>query len=51
MKKYLVLLFVLIYGTCVFASDYNVYKFDNGQSLIVKQIDRLTISSFSLSFK
>ena len=38
MKKYLVLLFVLIYGTCVFASDYNVYKFDNGQTLIVKQI-------------
>ena len=38
MKKYLVLLFALIYGTCVFASDYNVYKFDNGQTLIVKQI-------------
>jgi len=38
MKKYLVLLFVLICGTGVFASDYNVYKFDNGHTLIVKSV-------------
>ena len=38
MKKYLVLLFVIICGTGVFASDYNVYKFDNGHTVIVKQV-------------
>lgn len=38
MKKYLVLLFVLICGTGVFASDYNVYKFDNGHTAIIKRV-------------
>ena len=38
MKKYLVLLFIIICGTGVFASDYNVYKFDNGHTVIVKQV-------------
>ncbi|MBR2526306.1 insulinase family protein, partial [bacterium] len=38
MKKYLVLLFVIICGTSVFASDYNVYKFHNGHTVIIKQV-------------
>lgn len=38
MKKYIVLLSVILLGTCVFASDYNVYKADNGQTIIVKQV-------------
>ena len=38
MKKYLVLLFVIICGTGVFAADYNVYKFNNGHTVIIKQI-------------
>ena len=38
MKKYLLLLFVIICGTGVFASDYNVYKFDNGHTVIIKQV-------------
>lgn len=38
MKKYIVLLLVMIAGTGVFASDYNVYKMNHGQTLIVKQV-------------
>ena len=38
MKKYLLLLFIIICGTGVFASDYNVYKFDNGHTVIIKQV-------------
>ncbi len=38
MKKYIILLLVIIAGTGVFASDYNVYKMNHGQTLIVKQV-------------
>lgn len=38
MKKYIVLLFVILFGSVAFASDYNVYKFDNGQTVIIKQV-------------
>ena len=38
MKKYIVLLCVILFGSIAFASDYNVYKLDNGQTVIVKQI-------------
>ncbi len=38
MKKYIVLLCVILFGSVAFASDYNVYKFDNGQTVIVKQV-------------
>ncbi len=38
MKKFLVLLFILVCGTSVFASDFNVYNFDNGHTVIIKQV-------------
>lgn len=38
MKKFILLMVILLNGLCVFANDYNVYKFDNGHTLIVKQI-------------
>lgn len=38
MKKVLLLLFIFILGNCVFALDYNVYKLENGQTVIIKQI-------------
>lgn len=38
MKKYILLLCVILFGSIVFASDYNVYKLDNGQTVIVKQV-------------
>ena len=38
MKNYIVLLCVILFGSVAFASDYNVYKFDNGQTVIVKQV-------------
>lgn len=38
MKKLIILFFVLIVGSCVFALDYNVYKLDNGQTVIIKQV-------------
>ena len=38
MKKYLVLLFLIICGSGVFAADYNVYKFSNGHTVIIKQV-------------
>jgi len=38
MKKFIILLFVFILGNCVFALDYNVYKLDDGQTVIIKQI-------------
>ena len=38
MKKIILLLFILVFGNCVFALDYNVYKLDNGQIVIIKQV-------------
>lgn len=38
MKKIIILMFALLFGTCVFASDYSVYKLDDGQLVIIKQV-------------
>lgn len=38
MKKFIILLFVFMLGNCVFALDYNVYKLDDGQTVIIKQV-------------
>ena len=38
MKKYVLLLFIFIFGNCVFATDFNVYKGNNGHTIIVKQV-------------
>lgn len=38
MRKIIILLFVLLLGTNVFALDYNVYKLDDGQTVIIKQV-------------
>lgn len=38
MKKYIVLFCVILFGSIAFASDYNVYKFDNGHTVIIKQV-------------
>lgn len=38
MKKFAILLFTLVIGTCAFASDYNIYKLDNGQTVVIKQV-------------
>lgn len=38
MKKLVVFLFVFLFGSCVFALDYNVYKLDDGQIVIIKQV-------------
>jgi len=40
MKKLKLIIFLLIFvlGTCVFAVDYNVYKLDDGQIVIIKQV-------------
>lgn len=38
MKKLVIFLFVFVFGSCVFALDYNIYKLDNGQTVIIKQV-------------
>lgn len=38
MRKFIILLFVFLLGSGVFALDYNVYKLDDGQTVIIKQI-------------
>ena len=38
MKKLIIFLFVFILGNCVFALDYDVYKLDDGQTVIIKQV-------------
>jgi len=38
MRKIFILLFVFVFGNCVFALDYNVYKLDNGQIVIIKEV-------------
>lgn len=38
MKKLVILLFMLFCGSGVFALDYNVYKLDDGQTVIIKQV-------------
>lgn len=38
MKKLVIFLFVFLFGSCVFALDYNVYKLDDGQTVIIKQV-------------
>lgn len=38
MRKLLIFLFMFFLGTNVFALDYNVYKLDDGQTVIIKQV-------------
>lgn len=38
MRKLVIFLFVFILGSSVFALDYDVYKLDDGQTVIVKQV-------------
>ena len=38
MKKIIICLFALVFGSAAFAFDYNVYKLDNGQTVIIKQV-------------
>lgn len=38
MKKIFLLLFVILLGNSVFALDYNIYKLDDGQTVIIKQV-------------
>lgn len=37
MKKFLVLL-ILLTANCVFAADFNIYKLDNGQTVIIQEV-------------
>ena len=39
MKKLIILLSVFMFGMGVFASDYSVYKLDDGQMVIIKQVN------------
>lgn len=38
MKKLIILFAIFMVGTSVFALDYNVYKLDDGQTVIIKQV-------------
>lgn len=38
MKKLIILLFMFMLGSGVFALDYSVYKLDDGQTVIIKQV-------------
>jgi len=38
MKKFLVLLFVFCLGVSAFAQDYQIYKMESGQTVIIKQV-------------
>ena len=38
MKKFLILLFTLFISSTVFAADFNVYKLDNGQTVVIKEV-------------
>jgi len=38
MKKLVILMFMILAGSGVFASDYSVYKLDDGQTVIIKQV-------------
>lgn len=38
MKKLLILAVMFLLGTCAFAQDYSVYKLDDGQMVIIKQV-------------
>lgn len=38
MKKFIILAFMFLCGSVVFALDYNVYKLDDGQTVIIKQV-------------
>ena len=38
MKKLLVLLVVFICAGCAFAADFNVYKLDNGQTVVIQEV-------------
>lgn len=37
-KKFTILFVVVLLGNCVFALDYNIYKLDDGQTVIIKQV-------------
>lgn len=38
MKKYIILAFILFCGTFVYAGNYNIYKTNSGQTIIVKSV-------------
>lgn len=38
MRNLVIFLFIFVLGNCVFALDYDVYKLDDGQIVIVKQV-------------
>lgn len=38
MKKLIIFLVVFLLGSCVFAIDCNIYKLDDGQTVIIKQV-------------
>lgn len=38
MKKLLIIVVMFLFGTCAFAQDYSIYKLDDGQMVIIKQV-------------
>lgn len=38
MKKFIISLAVFFIANCAFASDFNVYKLDNGQTVVIKEV-------------
>ena len=38
MKKFLILTVLVIFSNCVFATDFNVYKLDNGQTVVIQEV-------------
>lgn len=38
MKKFIIFVFIFLFGNCVWALDYNIYKLNDGQIVIIKQV-------------
>lgn len=38
MKKFIITLAIIILGSCSFAQDYQIFKLDNGQTVIIKEV-------------
>ena len=38
MKKFIVLLITLVFANIVYAADFNVYKLDNGQTVVIQEV-------------
>ena len=38
MKKFLILTVLVIFSNCVFATDFNVYKLENGQTVVIQEV-------------